>query len=72
MSIELSKMTPDDIPMKPRNIRMDDETFSMGAAQGALFGLNLSQYIRMIIHLEPATEIIKRLKNNNIENQKEG
>jgi antitoxin component of RelBE/YafQ-DinJ toxin-antitoxin module len=50
--------------MKPTMIRMDDETRRKGEEQAAALGLNLSEYIRLIINLDAATNIIKRLKES--------
>lgn len=45
--------------MLPTNIRMSKETKEKGNIQAAKLGLNLSEYIRLIIELDSATELLK-------------
>jgi antitoxin component of RelBE/YafQ-DinJ toxin-antitoxin module len=47
---------------KPTMIRMDEEARQKAEEQAAKLGLNISEYIRLIIALDAATDMIKRLK----------
>jgi antitoxin component of RelBE/YafQ-DinJ toxin-antitoxin module len=49
---------------KPSMIRMDDETRAKGEEQAAKLGLNLSEYIRLIINIDAATGIIEKLRKS--------
>lgn len=44
------------------NLRMSTETKFKGEQQASKLGLNLSEYIRLIIELDSATGLIKALK----------
>jgi predicted DNA binding CopG/RHH family protein len=44
-----------------RTFRLSDEEYSNLQRQAKQLGLNASEYIRLIIALDTATEIIKRL-----------
>jgi len=44
------------------NIRMSNGTKIKGVNQASKLGLNLSEYIRLIIELDSATSLIKILK----------
>lgn len=44
------------------NVRMSTDTKAKGEQQAAKLGLNLAEYIRLIIELDAATNIIGRLK----------
>jgi predicted DNA binding CopG/RHH family protein len=44
-----------------RTFRLSDEEYSNLQRQAKQLGLNASEYIRLIIALDSATEIIKRL-----------
>jgi predicted DNA binding CopG/RHH family protein len=44
-------------------IRMSDETRQLAEIQAAKLGLNVSEYIRLIIHLDSSTNVIERLKS---------
>ena len=43
---------------------MSPDTKLKGEQQAAKLGLNLSEYIRLIIELDSATSLIDRLKSN--------
>jgi len=47
------------------NIRMSKEMKEKGEDQAFKLGLNLSEYIRLIIELDSATALIQRLKGDN-------
>jgi len=49
--------------MKPTMIRMSEETREQGEKQAAKLGLNLSEYLRLIIELDAAANIIEFLKD---------
>ena len=51
--------------MLPTNIRMSKETKEKGNIQAAKLGLNLSEYVRLIIELDSATNLIQTIKNSN-------
>lgn len=46
-------------PLLTTNIRMSKETKKKGNIQAAKLGLNLSEYIRLIIELDSATKLLK-------------
>lgn len=46
------------------NIRMSIETKLKGEQQASKLGLNLSEYIRLIIELDCATGLISKLKGD--------
>jgi predicted DNA-binding protein len=48
--------------LKATNIRMSEETKARGEAQASKLGLNLSEYIRLVIELDSATAIIEKIK----------
>jgi antitoxin component of RelBE/YafQ-DinJ toxin-antitoxin module len=47
---------------KPVLIRMDKETRRKADEQAAKLGLNLSEYVRLIINIDAATDIIKKMR----------
>jgi len=47
----------------PVNIRMSIDTKSKGEQQASKLGLNLSEYVRLIIELDSATGLIDTLNN---------
>jgi len=49
-------------PLLTTNIRMSTETKEKGNKQASKLGLNLSEYIRLIIELDSATKLIEKLK----------
>lgn len=49
---------------KVTNIRMDDETKALGSEQAAKLGLNLSEYLRMCIHLDVSNLILQTIKKS--------
>jgi len=49
-------------PLKVTNVRMSYETKTKGEQQASKLGLNLAEYIRLIIELDAATNIIEKLK----------
>jgi predicted DNA-binding protein len=49
-------------PLLTTNIRMSNETKEKGNMQASKLGLNLSEYIRLIIELDSATNLIEKLK----------
>ena len=51
-------------PLLTTNIRMSKEMKLKGAEQAAKLGLNLAEYIRLIIELDSATSLIQRLKED--------
>jgi len=52
------------MPLPITNIRMSEETKEKGNIQAFKLGLNLSEYIRLIIELDSATGLIEKLKQN--------
>jgi len=46
------------------NIRMSKETKLRGEQQASKLGLNLSEYIRLIVELDWATGLIDKLKGD--------
>ena len=52
------------MPLPTTNIRMSKETKEKGNNQASKLGLNLSEYIRLIIELDSATSLIQRLKED--------
>lgn len=48
-------------PLLTTNIRMSEETKQKGNEQASKLGLNLSEYIRLIIELDAATGLIEKL-----------
>lgn len=46
------------------NIRMSNEIKEKGTIQAAKLGLNISEYIRLIIELDAATGLIRLLKGS--------
>ena len=50
------------LPLLTTNIRMSKEMKQKAEQQAEKLGLNLSEYIRLIIELDTATNIIARLK----------
>jgi len=52
------------MPLLTTNIRMSKETKDKGNKQASKLGLNLSEYIRLIIELDSATSLIERLKED--------
>ena len=53
------------MPLLTTNIRMSKEMKLEGENQAYKLGLNLSEYIRLIIELDSATGLIKKLKGGN-------
>ena len=51
-------------PLLTTNIRMSKEMKLKAEDQAAKLGLNLSEYIRLIIELDSATNLIERLKGD--------
>lgn len=51
-------------PLLSTNIRMSTEMKEKAENQALKLGLNLSEYIRLIIELDSATGLIEQLKNN--------
>ena len=49
-------------PLPSTNIRMSKEMKEKAEHQASKLGLNLSEYIRLIIELDSATWLIKQLK----------
>ena len=49
-------------PLQTTNIRMSTDTKAKGNNQAAKLGLNLSEYIRLIIELDSATSLIQIIK----------
>lgn len=49
---------------KPTMIRMDEGTKAKAEQQASKLGLNISEYVRLIINLDTATNIIERLKKS--------
>ena len=47
----------------PVNIRMSTDTKAKGEQQASKLGLNLSEYVRLIIELDSATGLIDTLNN---------
>lgn len=52
------------MPSKPIMIRMDDETKTKAEQQASKLGLNISGYVRLIINLDVATNIIEQLRKS--------
>jgi len=52
-------------PLLTTNIRMSKEMKLKGTEQAAKLGLNLAEYIRLIIKLDAATGLINKLKGGN-------
>ena len=52
------------MPLLTTNIRMSKEMKLKGIKQASKLGLNLSEYIRLIIKLDSATSLIERLKED--------
>ena len=50
-------------PLLSTNIRMSSEMKLKAEQQAEKLGLNLSEYIRLIISLDVQTDIITRIKN---------
>lgn len=48
--------------LRATNIRMSEELRIKGEEQAFKLGLNLSEYIRLIIALDSATAIIEKIK----------
>ena len=46
------------------NIRMSADMKEKGEKQASKLGLNLAEYVRLIIELDCATSLIERLKEN--------
>lgn len=51
-------------PLQATNIRMSKDTKEKGEIQAFKLGLNLSEYIRLIIELDSATGLINKLKGD--------
>ena len=51
-------------PLLTTNIRMSKEMKLKAEIQASKLGLNLSEYIRLIIELDSATGLIQRLKGD--------
>jgi antitoxin component of RelBE/YafQ-DinJ toxin-antitoxin module len=49
---------------KPKMIRMNEDTIKKGEEQAEKLGLNISEYIRLIINLDAATGIIEKLRES--------
>jgi len=49
-------------PLFTTNIRMSKEMKLQGEQQASKLGLNLAEYIRLIIQLDSATGLINKLK----------
>jgi hypothetical protein len=49
---------------KPKMIRMSEDTIKKGEEQAEKLGLNISEYIRLIINLDTATGIIEKLRKS--------
>lgn len=47
---------------KPKLIRLGNELIEEGEKQARKLGLNFSEYIRLIIKLDAATNIIRKLQ----------
>jgi len=50
----------------PVMIRMSEETKKLAEEQASKLGLNVSEYVRLVIHLDASTNIIRRLKDGKI------
>ena len=44
-------------------LQMPQETKDKGIDQAAKLGLNLSEYIRLVVELDVATDIVKKLRD---------
>jgi len=57
-------------PLLITNIRMSTDTKDKGNIQASKLGLNLSEYIRLIIELDSATELLAMIKDGANKNLK--
>lgn len=53
------------MPSFPVMVRMDEQTKSKAEEQASKLGLNMSEYIRLIINLDASTSIINTLRKAN-------